>query len=1009
MPEPLVFLILSLPLVAAYAMYATGIVLIYQSSRVLNLAHGAMATLPAFFMYAMVTSLHLPVGLAVALGILSGALLGLLVERVFVRRLRSISSTAQTVGTVAAFGLLIALAARIWGTGGLRAPLVFPEGHLNVGASELQIGQIGLIAVAGVVTVVFTLLLRRTWIGLAMRGAASNRRAASLMGIDPDRTTTAAWSIAGAQAALAGILLAAVTSLHPYSLSLSVLPAFVAALIGGLASVPGALAGSAIVGLLVGFVPLLGRQPVIGVVLGQVGGVELALTIAAMLVMALRGSRLVATDVRGISSSGGGAASKPTRPKVRRPGLTVLAVVALAGWVWIPGVPFSVLGDANLALLYTLVAVSLVVLTGWVGQISLSQAAFVGVGAYGTTLVARRLGVPFPLTIVVGAAFGAGVAAALGVVALRVRGLYLAVATLIFGWMADAYLFSAPWLTGAGGSVTLESDPIGAEGVVPRIDVTERRTFYFIALAAAALAIVAVTNLRRSKTGRAFFAVRGSEVAAASLGIDVTRTKLVAFALSGAIAGVAGTLIVSHQQTVVPAQFAFTFSLLYLSIAVVGGLQSVGGAIGAAIVFAGLNELFFRVEALRGWLDVVSAALLAGVILFYPGGFSALRVVFADIPARFLARLARRAPALVSRPGRPSPFARLAREVRGLGGEFVAAGAEIRRAGRWLAALPPVRGVARALTPRRRKGPVLPVQGGASDAVRDALAGLRVDGASPEAAGLALRRERSDRAVVLAADGIGVRFGGLLALEDASLEVREGEIVGLIGPNGAGKTTMFNAIAGLVVPSSGRVLFEGQDVTGMSVHERAGRGIGRTFQTIQLSAELSVSENLLIASHLRNGSGVLSNIVVTAASAAAERAAHDRVDRVVRLLELEDVRDRPAGDLPFGTLRLVELGRALVTGAPMIMLDEPASGLDVSETHDFEALLRSLRDRLGLTMLLIEHDVRLVMSITDHVYVLDQGRMIADGTPAEIRRNEAVVKAYLGETHAGERETAGVR
>jgi sulfate-transporting ATPase len=985
-----VFLILSLPLVAAYAMYATGIVLIHQSSRVLNLAHGAMATVPAFFVYAMVTTLHFPVGIAVALGIASGAVLGVLVERIFVRRLRSISSTAQTVGTVAAFGLLIALAARIWGTGGLRAPLVFPEGHLNVGASELQVGQIGLIGVAGLVTVAFTILLRRTWIGLAMRGAASNRRAASLMGIDPDRTTMAAWAIGGGQAALAGILLAAVTSLHPYSLSLSVLPAFVAALIGGLDSVPGALAGSAIVGLLVGFVPLLGRQPVIGVVLGQVGGVELALAVAAMLVMALRGSRLVATDVRGISASGGVRPSRIRRP---RPGRTAFVVVALIGWVWIPGVPFSVLGDANLALVYTLAAVSLVVLTGWVGQISLSQAAFVGVGAYGTTLFAHHAGVPFPLTIVVGAALGAAVAAALGIVALRVRGLYLAVATLIFGWMADSYLFSAPWLTGAGGSVTLESDPIGGEDVVPRIDVTDRRTFYFIALAAAALSIVAVTNLRRSKTGRAFFAVRGSEVAAASLGIDVTRTKLLAFALSGTIAGIAGTLIVSHQQTIVPSQFAFTFSLLYLSIAVVGGLQSLGGAVGAAVVFAGLNELFFRVEALRGWLDVVSAGLLTGVLLFYPGGLSAIGGRFADVSDRLRVWIAR-APALVSRPGLPSPFARLGHELRGLGGEFIAARAEVRGAGRWIA-----RRVLRlgARAPRRPARGVRTVEGGANG-VRDALAGLREDAAPQSSWGAGT--DRSERPIVLGADAVSVAFGGLLALQDASIEVREGEIVGLIGPNGAGKTTIFNAIAGLVVPSSGSVRFGDRDITGMSVHERAALGIGRTFQSIQLSAELSVAENLLIASHLRNDSGVLANIIVTAASAAAERAAHERVDRVIDLLGLEDVRHRPAGDLSFGTLRIIELGRALVTGAPLVMLDEPASGLDVTETHAFETLLCSLRDRLRLTMLLIEHDVRLVLSITDHVYVLDQGRMIAEGTPAQIRRNEAVVEAYLGEAHA---------
>jgi branched-chain amino acid transport system ATP-binding protein len=192
------------------------------------------------------------------------------------------------------------------------------------------------------------------------------------------------------------------------------------------------------------------------------------------------------------------------------------------------------------------------------------------------------------------------------------------------------------------------------------------------------------------------------------------------------------------------------------------------------------------------------------------------------------------------------------------------------------------------------------------------------------------------------------------------------------------------------------------------VHERAALGVGRTFQSIQLAPELTVFENLLIATHLRNRSGLLSHVVVTAGSAAAEWEAAARVERVTQLLDLDGVRDRPAGALPFGILRLVELGRALVTGSPVVMLDEPASGLDVNETEALEGLLRSLRETLGLTMLLIEHDMRLVLSITDHVYVLDQGRLIAEGTPSEIRRDPSVVRAYLGEPHE-ERVAAGAR
>ncbi|MGH2830256.1 MAG: ABC transporter permease, partial [Actinomycetota bacterium] len=646
MPRPLVFLILALPLVGAYGLYAVGIVSIYRASRVLNLAHGGIATVPAFLVYAMVKA-GVPMPLAFVLGVASGAVLGLAVERVFVRRLRSISTTAQTVGTVAALGILISVTAKIWGTGGLTAPSVFPEGHLNVGSSILRYGHIGLFAVAVCVTIALYVALDRTWFGLAMRGAAVNRRGAALAGVNPDSTTAAAWALGGALAALAGILLAAVTTLHPYTLSLSVLPAFVAALIAGLDSMPAALGGAAIVGVVIGFVPVLADLPVFRVVIGQLGGAELTLAVTAMIVMALRGGRLVGSDVRGDPAEAG-VRVRVEEPRLARrlpAPLALLAGVALIGWVFIPmdgGLRFSLLGDANQALLFALATVSLVLLVGWVGQISLAQAAFVGVGAYATTFAIRR-GVPFPFTIPVAAAVSAAVAALLGLVALRVRGLYLAVATLIFAWMADYYLFSAPWLVGSGGSISIRVDPIGPKGGFPYFDFTERRTFYFLVLAAATLAVLGCANLRRSKSGRAFFAIRGSEVAAASLGIDVTRYKLLAFGLSGAIAGLAGSLIATHQQTIVPAQFAFTFSLFYLSVAVVGGLQSLGGAVSASIVFAALNQLFFRVDALRGWLDVVSAGLLAGVLLFYPGGLAAIPRSLGRVRA-ILQRVRRRVP-----------------------------------------------------------------------------------------------------------------------------------------------------------------------------------------------------------------------------------------------------------------------------------------------------------------------------------------------------------------------------
>lgn len=294
----LIFLILAIPLVAAYAMYAVGIVAIYRASRVLNLAHGAMATVPAFITYTLAVKLRLPVIPSAFVGLIAGALLGILIERIFVRRLRRISPTAQTVGTVAAFGLCISFSAKIWGTAGLNAPHVFPDKQVEVLGVSMRTGQLGLFGVAVAATVGLFLLFGLTEFGLAMRGAAQNRRAASLMGINPDLTTTAAWAIGGALAGMAGVLLAPITTLNPYILSLSVLPAFVAALLGGLENLPGSLAGAAVVGLLMAVVPVLAELPIFRPVLGQLGGPEFAMAVLAMFVMALRGQRFAVADVR---------------------------------------------------------------------------------------------------------------------------------------------------------------------------------------------------------------------------------------------------------------------------------------------------------------------------------------------------------------------------------------------------------------------------------------------------------------------------------------------------------------------------------------------------------------------------------------------------------------------------------------------------------------------------------------------------------------------------------------
>lgn len=290
-------LVLATPLVAAYALFALGIVLIYRASRVLNLAHGVMAMLPAYVVLELRRA-GLPVLPALLAGVVAGALMGAAVEGVFVRRLRRVSTTAQTVGTVAAYGLVIAITARLFGTSPRRPPGILPEGEVRIGVSSMSYDQIGLMVVAVALTIALFALFKFTALGLAMRGSASNRAAAALMGIDPDRTTQIAWMMGGALAAVAGIMLSVVTALDPFGFPLQALPGFVAALIGGLGSMPGALAGAAVVGFATGGVPGLGAIGPLSGFAASVGAAQAVLALVAFVVMARRGERLAVGDVR---------------------------------------------------------------------------------------------------------------------------------------------------------------------------------------------------------------------------------------------------------------------------------------------------------------------------------------------------------------------------------------------------------------------------------------------------------------------------------------------------------------------------------------------------------------------------------------------------------------------------------------------------------------------------------------------------------------------------------------
>jgi len=898
------FVLLGTATGALTALVALGIVIVHRASGVLNFSAGAMGGIAAYHCYDLRDTMATPV--AVAIGVVVGILLGLVTYGVLAL-LRDASQLARLIATLGLFGAGQAFMVLRWGPSIVQPRPMLPSRDVTLfGDVRIGLDRLLLIGIALACALVLRLVYSGTLFGLATSAVAENRRVAASAGWSPSQIELVNFAVAGGLSALAAILLAPIVTLNAAVLSIAVIPALAAALVGRFSSFGITVAAALVIGIIQSEISLF--QPDIadglGVSAASLTGLVQAVPLAIILVyMIVTGrSRLQRGEtVARLPLPGSGSVS--LLPLVVG---TAVGVVLLFGVdTWTNALISTFAGAIVLA--------SVVMVAGYAGQLSLCQFALAGFGAWVVARLVSVNGWPFELALLGGIALTTLVGVVVALPAVRTRGTSLAVATLAMALMFNSLIFTnSAVIGGVRGLPISDLSFLGMD-----LDPLEHPQRYgMFVLVILVLVGLLVANVRRGRAGARLLAVRSNERAAASLGIGVVGAKVYAFAVAAAIASLGGALLSLRQPNVQLGVYNVVGSVLLIQYAVVGGLAWVAGVvIGAAGAPTAIGNVIFADVVPAGtdivsWLAVVSGVSAVLVLRQAPDGVASLWSRTAD-------RIT-------------SPF--------------------------------------RIPRPRAEQA-----------------------GEADEARGAPAPAQRRRAPAPLEITDVVVSFGGVVALDGVSFSVEPGEVVGLIGPNGAGKTTLLDVVTGFTAAERGTVSFGGAPIDRWSVERRARAGIVRSWQAVELFEEMTVRENLLVAADDQSRWHYLTGLVRP-----GRQAPTALMDDLVAEFALGDVLDERPSTLPHGVARLVGIARALVSEPAVLLLDEPAAGLDGREAGELGAAIRAMARRHGIGILVIEHDVPLLLETCDRMVVLDFGRKIAEGPPGDIAGDSSVIEAYLG-------------